>query len=138
MARQFFEGNAQQGGVPPSFAMPHHVMPPEAERFMHAGPDLSNAWSEMQQAGRAGSAPTPGAMYRTHTPTSAPGGWSAEFDGAQMGRAPGLMHVQQQQQGMAAQANCEYLFCFARGACGIGLWRTERWGPLLEPCRSSY
>ena len=105
MARQFFEGNAQQAGAPPSFAMPHHVMPPEAERFMHAppqaGPDLSKAWSEMQQAGRAGSAPTPGAMYRTHTPTSAPGGWSAEFDGvAQIGRPPA-------QQSMPMQSNCE-------------------------------
>ena len=101
MARQFFEGNAQQGGAPSSFVMPHHVMPPEAERFMHAGPDLSKAWNEMQQAGRAGSAPTPGAMYRTHTPTSAPGGWSAEFDGvAQIGRPPA-------QQSMPMQSNCE-------------------------------
>ena len=104
MARQFFEGGAQQAGAPPSFAMPRHVLPPEPERFMNAPPqaghDLSKAWNEMQAAGRSG---TPAEMLRTHSPATA-GGWSAEFDGvAQIARPSG-------QQNMPMQSNCESSF----------------------------
>ncbi|KAI0744275.1 peroxisome targeting signal receptor [Daedaleopsis nitida] len=99
MARQFFEGGSQQGGAPPSFAMPRHVLPLEPERFMaappQAGHDLSRAWNEMQ-AGRAG---TPAEMLRAHTPQGTAGGWSSEFDGSmQVPRSSG-------QQGMSAPSN---------------------------------
>ena len=97
MARQFFEGGAQQGGALPSFAMPRHVLPPEPERFMNATPqagsDLSKAWNEMQ-AGRAG----PAEILRSHT---AGGGWSSEFDGVSQIPRPSS------QQNMPMQSNCE-------------------------------
>ena len=104
MARQFFEGGAQQAGAPPSFAMQRHVLPPDSERFMNAPPqaghDLSKAWNEMQATGRSG---TPAEMLRTHSPATA-GGWSAEFDGvAQIARPSG-------QQNMPMQSNCESSF----------------------------
>ena len=80
--------------------MPCHVMPPEAERFMHspppqqaAGPDLSGAWNQMQ-AGRA-----MGSDMLRAQPQSPAGGWSAEFDSvAQIARPPG-------QQNMPMQSN---------------------------------
>ncbi|RDX41796.1 peroxisome targeting signal receptor [Lentinus brumalis] len=114
MARQFFEGNAQQAGAPPSFAMSHHAMPPEPERFMHAPPqaghDLGKAWNEMQ-AGRS----TPGEMYRTHTPTAAAGGWSAEFDGVgQIGRPSA-------QQSMPMQSNFSQSPYMSSGMYGQGM-----------------
>ncbi len=97
MARQFFEGGAQQAGAPPAFAMPRHVLPPEPERFAgappQAGHDLSKAWTEMQ-AGRG----APAEMLRTR---SSNGGWSAEFDGG--------AHIAQPsgQQTMPMQSNRE-------------------------------
>ena len=101
MARQFFDGPGPgPASQQASFVAPRHVVSPGAERLMGAAPpthDLGAAWNEMQRA-------------HTHSPMAAPGGWSAEFDGAQMMRAPGPVHAQQQEQGMAAQANCEYFF----------------------------
>ncbi|KAI1785750.1 peroxisome targeting signal receptor [Ganoderma leucocontextum] len=95
MARQFFDGGAQQAGAPPAFAMPRHVMPPESERFASAPPqaghDLGKAWNEMHAVRGA-----PGEMLRTHTSN---GGWSAEFDGvAQIAQPSG-------QQNMPMQSN---------------------------------
>ncbi|KAH9895098.1 peroxisome targeting signal receptor [Cubamyces lactineus] len=100
MARQFFEGGgSQQAGAPPSFAMPRHVMPPEAERFMNtpppqaAGPDLSSAWNQMQ-AGRAMGSD----MLRAQSQSLA-SGWNAEFDSvSQIARPAG-------QQSMPMQSN---------------------------------
>ncbi|KAL1942042.1 hypothetical protein VTO73DRAFT_6572 [Trametes versicolor] len=101
MARQFFEGgSSQQAGAPPSFAMQHHVMPHEAERFMHtpppqaAGPDLQQAWNEMQHTGRA-----MGSDMQMQRMQSTLSGWGAEFDSvAQIARPSG-------QQSMPMQSN---------------------------------
>lgn len=101
MARQFFEGgSSQQAGAPPSFAMQRRVMPHEAERFMHtpppqaAGPDLQQAWNEMQHSGRA-----MGSDMQMQRMQSAPSGWGAEFDSvAQIARPSG-------QQSMPMQSN---------------------------------
>ena len=122
MARQFFDGPGPgPASQQASFAAPRHVGPPGAERLMGAAlpaHDLGAAWNEQQRA-------------HMHPPIAAPGGmWSAEFDGTQMMRAPVPMHAQQQQQGMAAQANCEYIFCFARWACGIGLFENGTMGTV--------
>lgn len=101
MARQFFEGgSSQQGSAPPSFAMQRHIMPHEAERFMHtpppqaAGPDLHQAWNEMQHPG--GAMGSDMQMQRMQAP---PSGWGAEFDSvAQIARPSG-------QQSMPMQSN---------------------------------
>ncbi|KAI0820042.1 peroxisome targeting signal receptor [Trametes gibbosa] len=116
MARQFFEGgSSQQAGAPPSFAMQRHVMPPDAERFMHspsaqaAGPDLQKAWSEMQ-AGRPMGGGDLLRMQQQHP--SSPSSWGAEFDSvAHIARPVG-------QQSMPMQSNLSQAAYMSGGLYG--------------------
>ena len=103
MARQFFDGGAQQAGAPPAFAMPRHVMPLEPERFASAPPqaghDLNKAWNGMPVGPG-----TPAELLRAHSANG--GGWSAEFDGVtQIAQPSG-------QQNMPMQSNCECFYGF--------------------------
>lgn len=77
LARQFFEGNAQQSASGPAPAILSHIPPQMSgvmDPAMRASPDLSKAWNEMalQSGFRA-------QIHRSDVGNSSTSGWTAEF-----------------------------------------------------------